>query len=551
MWTSAAASSRRLTPRLLRLRRQQQQRGVFHVVDSIVKSALTSPAAGSALGGAPSDRLHRYEEQKAYLASHGVTAVEDVLNETFKALSINLRVAPPGTSRLDDLSESGLKKRLEALNCEQKLVERYLNEGLTACREFPSAPPTPSSSSTSAVQPEATATASCGEHGMSASVGDAPMMKTGVMEADVGEEYFEADALSRRLKKWWVEDSVTEIPYEMMSSFELYPQWMPWCQQGTVLASHPARGVTKAAVGFGINIPLMGTLGDTVEYVVELDPPSTSHCHSRVYTINEGSRYCDRLVYDWRFQPLEGGRTKVILEVEFKASAAWCLPIWEAIRRDIINGVANSFSHRVRDLQASRGGDQGRPAFRPKMEKLTAVLQGPFLRDEAIVITESNGRTIRHANEGFKKLVGVDGDLRGIDIPDLLQNFQTDRNVLRGISSAVKNRLPATATVVNQNRAGEHFLNRLVLAPLDDDEQDSGVAFWAILKIVEKGGEQALELSQPGEMDAVWGPDYQHPDAITGKEILEDITTKPSAASTTPFIPHVETGRSAFSSASA
>ena len=44
--------------------------------------------------------------------------------------------------------------------------------------------------------------------------------------------------------------------------------------------------------------------------------------------------------------------------------------------------------------------------FRPKLESLSAVMQGPFLRDEAVVVTESNGSTIRHANSAFAKLAG-------------------------------------------------------------------------------------------------------------------------------------------------
>merc|ERR1712227_531697 len=103
----------------------------------------------------------------------------------------------------------------------------------------------------------------------------------------------------------------------------------------------------------------------------------------------------------------------------------------------------------------ARGGDQERPAVRPKLPQLTAVLQGPFLRDEAVVVTESNGRTIRHANKAFASLARHPMErLKGMDIPDLLQSVGTDRTVLRGLGSAIKRRLPATAIILNQNSYG-------------------------------------------------------------------------------------------------
>merc|ERR1719367_171081 len=83
---------------------------------------------------------------------------------------------------------------------------------------------------------------------------------TSTVQAEEGEEYCEVDRLTRKLKKWWTEDSSTEVPYEMMSTFELYPQWIPWCQSGRVLKTHPAKGTTHAAVGFGIKVPFIGML---------------------------------------------------------------------------------------------------------------------------------------------------------------------------------------------------------------------------------------------------------------------------------------------------
>lgn len=396
-----------------------------------------------------------------------------------------------------DLSESGLRRRLEALKVEMQLIEKHLAGGLTT-----SSAPMPSKSITKEaeqVQPVA---------GL-------------VLDAEEGEEYFEPDALTRRLKKWYTVDACTEIPYRMMSTFELYPQWIPWCQSGTVLSTHKSKGVTRAAVGFGIKVPFFGTLGDDIEYRVELEPPKEAHGVARVYTISDQSRYMQKLVYDWRFVPLDGSRTKVILDLEFKGAAQWCMPIWEGLRKDVISNISTAFIDRVVALQVSSGGDKDRPVVRPKLAALTAVLQGPFMRDEAVVVTESNGRTIRHANAAFAALAKRPVEsIIGKDIPDLLQNFGTDKDVLRGLGAAIRDRLPATAVVLNQNMEGEQFMNRLTLAPLDDDEHDSGVVFWAILKVVQ-GMDQHLEFSRPDALDDAWGPDYEHPDAISGRDLLK------------------------------
>jgi len=490
------------------LRRQvpHRSRRLFFAGPGDALQGLLASRAGQLVRGDAAALAEFHEEQR----THGTQTVKDGLNGVFNALDVSLRVNSPGMGAYQDLSESGLKRRLEALNVEMKLIEKHLAEGLAAGnildaahRDVPrksSAPTTAKSMTTE--QPK-----------------QVPA-KAQVLDPEEGEEYFEPDSLTRRLKKWYTVDACTDIPYRMMSTFELYPQWIPWCQSGTVLATHKSKGVTSAAVGFGIKVPFLGTLGDNIEYRVELDPPREGHGAARVYTISEHSRYMQKLVYDWRFVPLDDSRTKVILEVEFMGAAQWCMPIWEGLRRDVIDGISTAFRDRVVALQESSGGDHDRPAVRTKLASLTAVLQGPFLRDEAVVITESNGRTIRHANAGFATLARRPIEsIIGKDIPDLLQNFGTDRNILRGLGAAIRDRLPATAVVLNQNLEGEQFMNRLTLAPLDDDEHDSGVVFWAVLKVVQ-GMDQQLELSKPDALDETWGPDYEHPDAISGRDVI-------------------------------
>merc|ERR1712125_256587 len=102
-----------------------------------------------------------------------------------------------GLEAYEDMSESGLRRRLETLKVEMKLIEKYLADGLT---------PIPTTN------------------------GAMPRVAQPAYEVDPeeGEAYVEVDALTRRLKKWYTVDARTDIPYQMMSTFELYPQWIPW-----------------------------------------------------------------------------------------------------------------------------------------------------------------------------------------------------------------------------------------------------------------------------------------------------------------------------------
>merc|ERR1711881_139796 len=95
----------------------------------------------------------------------------------------------------------------------------------------------------------------------------------------------------------------------------------------------------------------------------------------------------------------------------------------------------------------------------PRKERLSAILQGSFLGDEAVVVTEGNGRTVRHANKAFAALTKYPLEsLPGTELPDLVQGIGTDRGVLAGLRAAVRRRLPATAILLNYNRAGEQFV---------------------------------------------------------------------------------------------
>lgn len=506
--------------RLLRPRRAAlpDPRALFSdavaAVQGAAHGAPTSPLA-KALGGDAAARAAFLEDQR----QQGSQAFRDGVNMAFKTLDVPLsvegsatkKVEGSATKKYDDMSAGKLRERLAALKIEVSVIERQL------AQTEPS-----KDASSGAVASEAVASEADPPKAISSEdISSDPFFQGAVADSEEGEVYEETDRLTRRLKKWWTLEASTHVPYQMMHTFDLYPQWIPWCQSGQVLKSHPTKGVTRASVGFGINVPFIGTLGDNIEYRVELSPPDGPHGACRVYTISEESRYMERLGYDWRFVPLDENRTKVVLEVEFKGAAYWCMPVWEALRKDVISDIATAFHKRVAIMQASVGGEEDRPKLMPRLEQVSAVLQGPFLRDDAVVITEANGRTIRHANAGFAKLAGRPLlSVVGKDIPDLLQNVNTDKTVLKGLGEAIRRRIPATAMVLNQNMAGEQFMNRLTLAPLDDDEKDTGVVFWAILRVIDEGKDQRLEYSEPDALNKAWGPDYRHPDAIHGQTIL-------------------------------
>ena len=59
----------------------------------------------------------------------------------------------------------------------------------------------------------------------------------------------------------------------------------------------------------------------------------------------------------------------------------------------------------------------------------------------------------------------------------------------------------------NYRKGGEAFLNRLKLAPLQDDEGKAGeVVYWAVLEAT--SGTQRLEPSTDQDFKDTWGPNY-------------------------------------------
>lgn len=127
---------------------------------------------------------------------------------------------------------------------------------------------------------------------------------------------------------------------------------MPWCNSGEVLETDAERGPIKVAVGIGMSVPLLGSVGDRIVYDAELTrPEAATGGFGRVYTACVSSIYAQELVYDWRFTPLPDGRTRVMLDLTFHAKAAWCVPFWETVRKQVVTGLEDAFMTRVRRLQ--------------------------------------------------------------------------------------------------------------------------------------------------------------------------------------------------------
>ena len=269
----------------------------------------------------------------------------------------------------------------------------------------------------------------------------AKIREEGGEEIESGESYEEPDALTRVLTKWYTVPSSPSIPYRMLTEWELYPQWIPWCTGAQVLERNDDGIPSAVEVSFGIRTGPFGSVGDKVVYTVDTDPPEPGGPYrkaTRVIATNNGCNYATKLQYYWTMTPVDahGRLTKVELRLTFVAKHTWYLALWDAMRKQIVDGMATSFSARHKALM--RAEAQTRFAVDPdkaKAEGATAfpgytlkdVLQGPFRSAEAVVVTEKDGRTIRFVNEAFTQLTGFAKDeAEGQQIGSLLQACNTN-----------------------------------------------------------------------------------------------------------------------------
>lgn len=408
-------------------------------------------------------------------------ATQEVLNETLANLSSELRVQPlqttPDSSREPEaMTRPQLLARLATVQKEMDEIQRSLN-----------------------VLPV--------EHELSP------------LELENSEEYYEPDAVTRVLVKRYILNAAPHLPYKMLADFELYPQWMPWCTGSRILTRHPDNSIKTAEVSFGIRTGLFGSIGDQVNYNVEMHPAGAGADDvARIVATNDGCTYATMLQYDWTFTsraPTGGqSQTEVQLKLSFVARQQWYIAIWESIRSHIVDGMGEAFSDRLRQLQLAETNDQYldsstqteiSPGAESSWNTLEDVLSGPFQEEQiAIVVAEADGRTIRHANPAFERLTGYAlSEVQGQTFQALLQGRDTNREVLTALGSAVTQHLSASARVVNYRKDGSPFLNYLRFEPVLDTERGVGLVYWAELRDVAADG----DLSQ--SLEALKGPQGQ------------------------------------------
>mmetsp|Transcript_3723 Transcript_3723/g.6779 ORF Transcript_3723/g.6779 Transcript_3723/m.6779 type:complete len:712 (+) Transcript_3723:95-2230(+) len=161
-----------------------------------------------------------------------------------------------------------------------------------------------------------------------------------------------------------------EMAYDMVSNFDEYPTWMPFCTSARTIADGTSSqvNVSKCEVGFGFETgTILGTVGDSVRYQVLLTPPAVKvrssvepaggiagNTNLKVARVVadavDGFAYGKRLVYDWRFSETESGVTKVRLDMFFQATSVFTLPIWDSMQAIISGVMMKKFLERANTL---------------------------------------------------------------------------------------------------------------------------------------------------------------------------------------------------------
>merc|ERR1712048_1335795 len=84
------------------------------------------------------------------------------------------------------------------------------------------------------------------------------------------------DRLSRSLSIQRTIAVPIDLAFRMVSDFNEYPKWMPFCTSATVLSGGDDKRM-RCEVGFGLETgTVLGTVGDTVRYQVLVRSPDTA-----------------------------------------------------------------------------------------------------------------------------------------------------------------------------------------------------------------------------------------------------------------------------------
>lgn len=120
-------------------------------------------------------------------------------------------------------------------------------------------------------------------------------------------------------------------------------------------------------------------------------------------------------------------------------------------------------------LQKVRAGDAPPPALRARI--LAAAAQTPQETEpDALVVTDGDGRVI-WVNEAFEKLCGRQlADMAGRKPGQVLQGPLTDPATVERVRTALRERQPCRAELVNYHRDGSTYRVDAQIYPVLDDE---------------------------------------------------------------------------------
>lgn len=175
------------------------------------------------------------------------------------------------------------------------------------------------------------------------------------------------DRLSRCLSIQRTVNVPLDVAYELVSDFDAYPTWMPFCTSAKVL-SREAKSI-RCEVGFGLESVPLGSLGDQVRYRVVLWPPGEQGQRGAFPTAREdavrtarvvanseaGFSYGKQLVYDWRFIETQKGFTDVRVDMFFQAHNKFMLPVWDSIQAGVNGQMMRKFVTRASVVMRQRG----------------------------------------------------------------------------------------------------------------------------------------------------------------------------------------------------
>uniref|UniRef100_A0A7S0ZYB4 Coenzyme Q-binding protein COQ10 START domain-containing protein n=1 Tax=Noctiluca scintillans TaxID=2966 RepID=A0A7S0ZYB4_NOCSC len=175
------------------------------------------------------------------------------------------------------------------------------------------------------------------------------------------------DRLSRSLSIHRTVNMPIELAFRMVSNFDEYPLWMPFCTSAKTLPSAGAGAPLQCVVGFGLETgTMLGVVGDDVRYRVILSKPqrptdsenSSMRTARVVADTTDGFAYGKRLVYDWRFTETAHGGTDVQLDMFFQAKSVLFLPLWDSMQAMITGVMMRKFNERAAVLMAQSGSGE-------------------------------------------------------------------------------------------------------------------------------------------------------------------------------------------------